>query len=320
MLAMSPAPFPALPAPRPRSAGELCKAMVAGYVSPGFLDGSGLDRILRHDAERSLLEVQAGVTWRSLERHVGADFLCGTVGESIAANHAGPDGRPVVEHLRAFTLATGDGELRRASRERAPELFRLAVGGFGALGPFYSLTLDLASLARSAAQAVSPARIEFNDSGCADPRFTVGLLVPPECRDAVIDQVRAALLERRCEPSLVQARRVLPETETFLCWARREYIALHIDCRTRATLGAYASAAQLRARLIDIAIGAGGSFIPEELPLATRVQAAACYPMLAGFLAEKRRYDPAERLVTPWYRAVRRTWRSETCRVRWAKD
>jgi hypothetical protein len=319
MLATPPTPLTALAAPRPCSAGELCKAMLAAYVSPGALGAPCLDRTLRHDMERGLLEVQAGVTWRSLERHIGADFLRGTVGESIAANHAGPDGRPVVEHLRAFTLATGDGELRRASRERAPELFRLAVGGFGVLGPFYSLTLDLASLARSAAQAAPPARIELPHSSGENPRFAVELLVPPQCSDAVIDQVRAALLERRCELNQVRARPVLPENETFLCWARREYVALSIEYRTRATLGAYASAAQLRARLIDLAIAAGGSFMPQALPVATRVQAAACYPMLAGFLAEKRRYDPAERVTPPWYRAVRRMWRIDACRVRWAK-
>jgi len=319
MLAMSPAPFVALSGPRPCSAGDLCKAMAAAWVNPAALDASGLDRTLRHDAERGLLEVQAGVTWRSLERLVGAGFLHGTVGESVAANLPGPDGLPIVEHLRAFTLATGDGELRRASRERTPELFRLAVGGFGAFGPFYSLTLDLASLARSSAQAAPPARIEFQDSDCADPRFAVELLVPPQCSDAVIGQVRAALQEHRCEPSLVQARRVVPEAETFLRWAGREYVALCIQYRTRATLGAFASAAQLRARLIDLAIGAGGSFMPQALPVATRAQAAACYPMLAGFLAEKRRLDPGERVLTPWYRAVRRMWRAESCAVRWAK-
>ncbi|MDH3320821.1 MAG: FAD-dependent oxidoreductase, partial [Betaproteobacteria bacterium] len=313
-------PYATLGVPRPCSAGELCKAMLAASVNPGSLDASGLDRTLRHDAERALLEVQAGVTWRSLERYVGADFLPGTVGESIAANHAGPDGRPMVEHLRALTLATGDGELRRASRERESELFRLAVGGFGALGPFYSLTLDLASLASSAARAAAPARIELPDSGGEGPRFAVELLVPPQCSDAVIGQVRAALQERRCSLSLLQARRVFPEAETLLRWARCEYAALGIEFRTRATLGAVASAAQLRGRLIDLAIGAGGSFMPQSLATATRAQAAVCYPMLSVFLAEKRRHDPAERVLTPWYRAVRRMWRTDACRVRWAKD
>jgi hypothetical protein len=40
--------------------------------------------------------------------------------------------------------------------------------------------------------------------------------------------------------------------------------------------------------------------------------------MLGGFLEEKRRLDPAGRMLTPWYRAVRRAWRGESCKVRWA--
>jgi hypothetical protein len=302
------------------SAGDLCKAMlgVAGYPAP--LVAAGLDRTLRHDAEHGLLEVQAGVAWRCLEPHVGAAFLPGSVGESFATNCAGPDGEPIVRHLHALTLVTAAGELHRVSRERAPELFRLAVGGFGAFGPFYSLTLDLPSLARSAARTAAPARLELPNDDPGGLRLELELLVPPQRSDEVVAQVRAALAEHRCGLCLLEARRILPENETCLRWARSEFVALRIECRARATLGACASAAQLRGRLIDLAIGAGGSFMPRMLPLATRAQAAACYPMLAVFLAEKRRLDPAERVPCPWYRGVRRAWRAEACTVRWAKD
>jgi hypothetical protein len=42
--------------------------------------------------------------------------------------------------------------------------------------------------------------------------------------------------------------------------------------------------------------------------------------MLAEFLAQKRRLDPAERVQSPWYRSVHRAWRAEACKVRWARD
>jgi FAD/FMN-containing dehydrogenase len=309
-----------LSAPRLHSAGDLCKLMLAAGAHPGRFDATDLNRTLRHDAERGLLEVQAGVGWRCLEPHVGAAFLPGSVGESVAANCAGPDGEPIVRHLHALTLVTAAGELHRASREHAPALFRLAVGGCGAFGPFYSLTLDLPSLARSAARSAAPARIGLPDDDPGGPRIELELLVPPQRSDEVVAQVRAALAEHRCRLCLLEARRILPENETCLRWARSEFVALRIAYRTRATLGACASAAQLRGRLIDLAIGAGGSFMPRLLPLATRAQAAACYPMLAVFLAEKRRLDPAERVPCPWYRGVRRAWRPEACTVRWARD
>lgn len=300
------------------SAGDLRRAMLAASGLPAALDPTGLDRTLRHDAERGLLEVQAGVRWEALATHVGADFLPGTVGEAVAENRAGPDGGPMVRHVRALTLATADGELHRASRERDADLFRLAIGGFGAFGPFYSLTLDLTSLVRSAAMAAAPVRLVMPDAGLAGPRHGLELLVPPQHSDAVVGQVRSALEQRRCGLSLLEARLVRADASTFLHWARAEYVALRIEYRTRPTLGACASAAQLRGQLIDLAIAAGGSIMPRLLPLASRPQAAACYPMLGAFLAEKRRLDPAERVLSPWYRGVRRAWRAEKCSVRWA--
>jgi FAD/FMN-containing dehydrogenase len=317
MLATSQLP---LTAPRLHSASDLCKVMLAAGGFPERLDATGLNRTLRHDAERGLLEVQAGVAWGSLQPYVGAGFLPGNVGESVAANCAGPDGEPIVRHLHALTLATAGGELHRASRERAADLFRLAVGGFGAFGPFYSLTLDVASLARSATRAAAPVRLELQDDGPAGLRFALQLLVPPQRSDEVVGQVRATLAEYRCRLAVLEARRIVPEDETFLRWARSEYVALRIEYGARATLGSCASAAQLRGRLIDLAISAGGSFMPALLALATRAQAAACYPMLAAFLAEKRRLDPAERVLSAWYRGVRRAWQAEACHVRWAKD
>lgn len=320
MLATSPTPFGSLAAPRVHSAGDLCKAMLAGTAYAEAFDAACLDRTLRHDAERGLLEVQAGVSWRSLEPHLGAVFLPGSVGESVSANRAGPDGEPIVRHVHALTLATAGGELHRASRERAADLFRLAVGGFGAFGPFYSVTLDLASLARSAARAAAPVRIELPDGDPAGLPFALEVLVPPQRSDQVVDGIRAAVAERRCGLRLLEARRIVPEAETFLRWARSEHVALRIEYRARATIGACAGAAQLRAQLVDLAIAAGGSIMPGLLPLATRAQAEACYPMLGAFLAEKRRLDPAERVLSPWYRGVRRAWHARACPVRWTKD
>ena len=309
-----------LPLPRVCSAGDLCKAMLAGAPRPQRFDDAGLDRVLCHDARRGMLEVQSGTPWRALAGHGSAAFQDGTVGASIAANAAGPDGRPMVAHLRSFTLVTADGELRRVSRDCSPELFRLAVGGFGVFGPFYSLTLDLASLAQATAAAAVPVRLELPEACAQGSRSGVELLVPPEAAEALIAQVRAALEERRCLLTRLEARHTLSEEETFLRWARREYAALRIEYGFRSTLGACASAAQLSAQLVELALAAGGAIAPASLPLASREQAEACYPMLSAFLAEKRRYDPAERVWSAWYRGTRDLLRREPCAVRWSRD
>jgi hypothetical protein len=246
----------------------------------------------------------------------GARLYTGTVGEAAAENRPGPDGRPLVAHLRALTLATPDGQLRRASPERAPELFRLAVGGLGAFGPYYSLTLDLASLASVRPTPADPIALPPFDAERQGMRHTVDLLLPPEGAQAAISRLREAIAERRFALVRMEARRTLAEEVTFLRWARRDCIALRVQFAARATLGASVSAAQLRAKLIDVSIEASGSFMPVTLPVVTRAQAQACYPMLGEFLDEQRRLDPGARVGTPWIRGAARMWRGEPCRVR----
>jgi hypothetical protein len=311
MLATHSLALPALAGPRVFSAGDLCKAVLAGRVQGSRIDDSGLDRVLCHDPQRGVLEVQAGAPWRALAAHGGNAFQAGTVGDSVAANAAGPDGRPVVAHLRSLTLVTADGELRRASRECSPELFRLAVGGFGVFGPFYSVTLELASLAQAAAAALAPVRLELPEAPAGGACGGIELLVPPETSEPLIAQARAVLAEHRYALVRLEVRRTLPEEETFLRWAKREYAALRIEYRSRSTLGGCVGATQLRARLLDLALAAGGAIAPASLPAASRAQAAACYPMLGAFLAEKRRYDPAGRVTNSWYRCTCGLWRRD---------
>jgi hypothetical protein len=311
--------LPSFAGPQLYSAMDLCRAMHACAERPVQLDAGSLDRVLRHDAERGLIEVQAGAPWLALAAFGVGQFAPGSVGDSVAANAPGPDGRPLVAHLRSLTMVTADGEMRRVNRELSPELFALAVGGFGAFGPFYSVTLDLGSMADAVAHAVAPVRLPLQPAGPGSERFGVELLVPPESSDALMEEVRAALQERRYELSHLLARRTLPESETYLRWARREYASLRIEYRARATLGAHVAAAQLRSRLIGLALAAGGGFAPAELAHASRAHAACAYPMLGAFLAEKRRFDPAERILNPWYRRARHAWRGERCDVRWAR-
>jgi FAD/FMN-containing dehydrogenase len=311
MLATHSLPLPPAPGLRVHSALDLCKAMLAGAIPAGRFDHSGLDRVLCHDPQRAALEVQAGTPWRALAAHGGGAFGDTTVGDSVASNTAGQDGRPVVAHLRSLTLVTADGELRRASRDHAPELFRLAVGGFGVFGPFYSVTLDLASLARAAADAAAPVRLELPEAPAVGACSGIELLVPPEASERLIAQMRDEIDAHRYALNRLEVRRTLPEDETYLRWARREYAALRVEVRSRSTLGGCVGATQLRTRLVELALAAGGSVAPGSLPAASRDQAAACYPMLGAFLAEKRRYDPAERVTNPWYRRTRGLWRRD---------
>jgi len=317
-----------LPLPaRAASAPDLRRLLRQDPDAPVALDASALDRVLRHDAPRGLLEVQAGGGWRTVAAALeqtrprlgglaATATLPATVGESVAANAPGPDGVPLVAHVEALTVATADGELRRASRFANAELFRLAVGGQGAIGIFYSVTLRLDSLEQSFARAEDAARQEppraaRGDSAC--------LLVPPGALQAFLADARAYLDQRRAALLGVAIRATRAEHESFLRWAVRDYARVSLAFDAGATLGHCVRATEIRRALMTLALERGGGFAPAHCVDATREQLAAAYPTLAEFLARARRFDPAGRLQNHWARHCRRLLQPEPFEVRWER-
>src|SRR5215216_1270096 len=90
-----------------------------------------LSRVLGVDERAGLVEVQANTPWRSIADRMrpgdpqaaGTRTTMATVGDSIASNAAGPDGRPAVVHVEALTVITPEGDMRRVSRHANRELF-----------------------------------------------------------------------------------------------------------------------------------------------------------------------------------------------------
>jgi hypothetical protein len=286
----------------PLSASELAAAV----RSQRPYDACRLDRVLRVDEHRGLVEVQAGTPWQAIgaalrpgdARVARTRTTMASVGASLAHNAAGPDGRPAVMHVESITLVAPGGELRRANRTTNRDLFALVAGGQGLFGALYSVTLDIGSLSRAVNEA-GP----LEEVSSARP---LRLLLPPERLESFLAEARGRCAEWRMPLAGVEARRTLPENDSFLRWARRDYAAVALHFAETPVLGAAVRATQLRRELIDAAIANGGSFPVSSTPEATREQAEACYPQLAQFLAEKRRVDPCERIVNPWYLHYRR--------------
>jgi len=284
------------------------------------VDVSRLDRILRLDNRRALVEVQASVTWKSLADHLRPGdararelrTTCATVGDSIAWNAAGPDGRPTVTHVESLTLVTPDGQLRRIDRLTNAALFALALGGQGLFGALYSATLRVESLALAVSEA-EPLETTLD----AAPESSLRLLVPPEQADALVKEIRSRCGEWRMRLEAVELRRVCHEDETVLRWAQRDYVEARVGLGEPATIGRAVRATQLRRELIDAAIARGGTFPIACTPEATRAQTEACYPQLAAFLAEQRRIDPGEAMANAWLRHQRNLLGREACEVRW---
>jgi FAD/FMN-containing dehydrogenase len=126
-----------------------------------LLDTRGMNNVLSFDAERGLIEVEAGILWPKLiaylneaqagrerqwgiiQKQTGADRL--SLGGALAANvHGrGLTLRPIIDNVESFTLIDAAGELRRCSRQENSELFRLAIGGYGLFGIITTVQLRL---------------------------------------------------------------------------------------------------------------------------------------------------------------------------------
>ena len=313
-----------------RSADELRTAVRHSRLQALTLDGSAMTHILRMDAKRGVLEVQAAATWAEVAKYLAgkklrveafssAPGLPATVGESVSAAGPGPDGLPVTAHVAGIALVTPDGELRRADRETNPELLRAVLGGQGLIGMIYSVTFAVASLSASAAEAGEPVALDIpqpHPTHAAEYSFET--LVPPDQLEAYLADVRALADERRLTLLGISVRRYRKDTSACLAWATREWAGVRVRLGMRKTIGASVAATEIRRALLAAALAHGGSFLPRDLRYATREQINACYPGLATFLRDKRRADPGDRLQNDWYREALAKLRAERCESRWA--
>lgn len=126
-----------------------------------LLDTRPMDRVLDLDAERGIVEVEAGIQWPALieglrvlqagrsrpwtiaQKQTGADRL--SIGGTISANAHGRGlkMKPFVADLESFVLVDPRGEAIECSRHRNPELFGLVAGGYGLFGCIYSAKIRL---------------------------------------------------------------------------------------------------------------------------------------------------------------------------------
>ena len=141
-----------------------CRHSMGGqqFLSDGIcIDTRKLNRVVRFDRERGLLEIEAGMQWPALlqsyldaqrdskkqwgiaQKQTGADSF--TLGGSLSSNvHGrGLTMKPFIADVEAFTLVNAEGSLVRCSRQENEELFRTAIGGYGLLGIISTVILRL---------------------------------------------------------------------------------------------------------------------------------------------------------------------------------
>lgn len=138
------------------------------------LDMRGLNRAVAFDPQARRVRVQAGMRWRDLQQLIDPHGLAVaimqsysnfSVGGSISVNcHGRYVGKGSLIHsLRALQLLDAQGRTHELSREREPERFYAAVGGYGGLGVITEAEFDLADNHRIARRAERVALAEYPD-------------------------------------------------------------------------------------------------------------------------------------------------------------
>lgn len=119
------------------------------------LDLTRMNRILEWDPATGVITVEPGVTLRQLWQYVIGDgwwppvvsgTMFVTMGGAAGMNYHGKNNfkmGPIGDHILEFELLTPAGETKRCSRQYNRELFFAAIGGFGMLGCFTRLTLQM---------------------------------------------------------------------------------------------------------------------------------------------------------------------------------
>jgi FAD/FMN-containing dehydrogenase len=157
-----------------------------------LIDIRKLNKVLSFDTERGLIELESGVQWPRLyeylvseqagrpkqwtfkQKPAGADRL--TMGGCLSANIHGRGLTlpPFIGDIESFRLIDAKGDLHNCSRSENPELFRLAIGGYGLFGFIYSVTLRLAQ--RRKLERVVEVRELSGLAGAFADRITEGYL------------------------------------------------------------------------------------------------------------------------------------------------
>ena len=132
------------------------------FLTSGTLIATrNMNQVCSLDYERGLVEVEAGAMWSELipklrrlqgsrknrwsiiQKQTGADRM--SIGGALAANGHGRGLtlKPIVQDVESFVIVDADGRILECSLTSNPDLFRLAIGGYGLFGVITSVTLRL---------------------------------------------------------------------------------------------------------------------------------------------------------------------------------
>lgn len=123
------------------------------------LDMRGMNKLVSLDPAARVVRIQAGMRWRDLQEILDKlnlsvktmqSYANFTAGGTVSVNGHGRyvGNGPVGNSVRALQIVLSDGAITEASRTLNYDLFRAAIGGYGAVGVITEVELDLAENTR----------------------------------------------------------------------------------------------------------------------------------------------------------------------------
>jgi FAD/FMN-containing dehydrogenase len=190
------------------------------------LDMRGMNRLLHVDPAARTARVQAGMRWRDLQEALDPHCLAVmsmqsysnfTVGGAVSVNAHGRyvGTGPVGSTVNALRLVLADGSVVNASPQRHADLFRAAIGGYGAAGVITEVELRLAENMRIE-RFVQPVKLEaYRDWFARNVRESADVvmhnadLMPPYFNDPV------AVSWRKSSQPVTETARLVPRGQSY---------------------------------------------------------------------------------------------------------
>lgn len=293
---------------------ELFRHAVGGYGLFGVVTAVTLRLVQRQQVERVVTMLDIEQLIDTLNRRIAEGYLYGDFqfatdpsDESFLRSGVLSCYRPV-EHERSIPhnqrrLSQADWnrllELAHRDKRRAFEefaTFYLATSGQRYWSDTHQLNLYLESYHGALDQRLGTC--------VRGSEMITEIYVPRERLVGFMNDVRRDFRVHHVDFIYGTIRLIERDTESALPWARENYACvifnLHIDHHLRSIF----NARNAFTRLIDHAIGHGGSYYLTYHRFARRDQLLACHPGLRAFLTAKRRMDPQWVFQSDWYRDV----------------
>ena len=297
---------------------ELFRVAIGGYGLFGLIDSVTFRLVPRQKLRRVVEIIRAGDLPTRFEERIAQKFLSGDFQFSV--DEKSPDFlqrgvfscyQPIDEHepiVAKKELRDDDwlNLLRLAYTDREKAFKRYSDYYLSTNGQTYwSGTNQLSAYLPDYAQ-----KIREQIGGEESSLIITEVYVPRPDLSEFLAQAADLLRSNRTIVIYGTVRLIEKDNESFLAWAKELYACVIFNLLTLHTQAGIDASAQSFRGLIDLAIARGGSYYLTYHKFAKPEQVLACYPQFKQFLDLKRKYDPAERFQSDWYRHYRKLFAS----------